>query len=278
MFISNQNKGIAKAMEIVYPNATHGLCGFHMVMNIKNRFKREDVTGIFKRASKCYKESEFIDEMNQFRRVHPKAYDYLMKIGKEKWSCAYSPVRRYDMLTSSIAECLNSCLRHARQMHVTALIEFIRDMMQKWFHDHLNHAETLRTQLTTWATTLLNQRNEEFTMFTVQPIDRNEFLVKDGDKDGMAGRPKKSRIPSSGEYRGKKSRTCSWCKQAGHDCQNCPTPLGFTVSSTSETQPTQTRKQHKCSGCRGLGHNKRICSHGQTSTTDLWHDEDVIGA
>ncbi|KAK2658094.1 hypothetical protein Ddye_011146 [Dipteronia dyeriana] len=170
MFISDQHKGIAKAMEIVYPNASHGLCGFHMVMNIKNMFKKEDVTGIFKRASKCYKESEFIDEMNQLRRVHPNAYDYLMKIGKKKWSRAYSP------------------------MPVTVLIEFIRDMMQKWFHDRLNLAKTLRTHLATWETTLLNQRNEESTMFT-------------------AGRPKKSKIPSSGEYRGKKSRTCSWCKQ-----------------------------------------------------------------
>ncbi|KAK2655218.1 hypothetical protein Ddye_008270 [Dipteronia dyeriana] len=93
----------------------------------------------------------------------------------------------------------------------------------------------------------------------------------------MAGRPKKSRMPSSDEYRGKKSKTCSWCKQAGHNRQNCPTPLGFTVSSTSETQPTQTRKQRKCGGCRGLGHNKRTSSHGQTSTTDSLHDEDVIG-
>ncbi|KAK2648308.1 hypothetical protein Ddye_015797 [Dipteronia dyeriana] len=93
----------------------------------------------------------------------------------------------------------------------------------------------------------------------------------------QAGRPKKSRIPSSGEYRGKKSRTCSWCKQAGHNRQNCPTPLRFIVSSTSKTQPTQTRKQCKCGGCGGLGHNKRTCSHGQTSTPDSWHDEDVIG-
>ncbi|KAK2642665.1 hypothetical protein Ddye_024428 [Dipteronia dyeriana] len=197
-------------------------------------------------------------------------------------------------------------------------------------------------------------------MFTVRPVDVNEFLVKDGDKDGLvnliertctcrefqidmlpckhalaalyacrkpfidfcsdhykksslveaysgvirpvghksewgvpedinskvvnappwvsqAGQPKKSRIPSSGEYRGKKSRTCSWCKQAGHNSQNCSTPLGFTVSSTSETQPTQTRKQCKCGGCMGLGHNKQTCFHGQTSTTDSWHDEDVIG-
>ncbi|KAK2637570.1 hypothetical protein Ddye_032362 [Dipteronia dyeriana] len=147
-----------------------------------------------------------------------------MKIGKEKWSRAYSPVRRYAMLTSIIKECLNSCLRHAFQLHVTVLIEFIWDMMQKWLYDCLNHAKTLRTQLTTWVTTSLNQRNEESTMFTVRPIDVTEFLVKDGDKDGLASRPKKSNIPLSDEYRGKKSRTCSWYKQAGHNRQNCPHP------------------------------------------------------
>ncbi|KAK2653691.1 hypothetical protein Ddye_013547 [Dipteronia dyeriana] len=45
IFISDQHKRIAKAMEIVYSNAPRDLCGIHMVMNIKNRFKREDVTG-----------------------------------------------------------------------------------------------------------------------------------------------------------------------------------------------------------------------------------------
>ncbi|KAK3204916.1 hypothetical protein Dsin_018962 [Dipteronia sinensis] len=164
-------------MKIVYPIAPHGLCGFHMVMNIKNRFKREDVTGIFKCASKCYKESEFMEEMNQLRWVHPKAYDYVMKIGKETWLRAYSLLRRYAMLTSSIAKCLNLCLRHALQMPVTVLIEFIRDMMQKWFHNQRNHADTLRSQLTTWATNLLNERNEDSTIFTVCPIDWNELLV-----------------------------------------------------------------------------------------------------
>ncbi|KAK3222210.1 hypothetical protein Dsin_009235 [Dipteronia sinensis] len=44
MFISDQHKGIKKAMRIVYPDAPHGLCVFHLTMNLKNTFKREDVT------------------------------------------------------------------------------------------------------------------------------------------------------------------------------------------------------------------------------------------
>ncbi|KAK3205603.1 hypothetical protein Dsin_019649 [Dipteronia sinensis] len=70
-------------------------------------------------------------------------------------------------------------------MHVTVLIEFVRDMMQKWFHDRWNHADTLRPQLTTWATNLLNERNKDSTTFTIHPADWNTFLVKDGNNDGL---------------------------------------------------------------------------------------------
>ncbi|KAK3218690.1 hypothetical protein Dsin_012660 [Dipteronia sinensis] len=180
-----QHKGIEKTMRIVYLDAPHSLCVFHLTMNLKNTFKREDVTGIFKRAYKIYRESEFNEEMSELMRVHPNAYNDLMTIGPTKWSRAYSPVRRYFMMTSNIAECINSCLRHARQFPVTVLIEYIRDMMQKWFHDRRIFADSLHTQLTPWATKYLTERNEESTFYTVRPIDWNEFEVKNGAKDGL---------------------------------------------------------------------------------------------
>ncbi|KAK2655950.1 hypothetical protein Ddye_009002 [Dipteronia dyeriana] len=96
----------------------------------------------------------------------------------------------------------------------------------------------------------------------IVPKEISSIVVKAPLCLSQAGRPKKTRIPSTREYCGKKSRTCSWCKQAGHNRQNCPTPLGFTTTNTTETQLTQTRKQCKCGGCGGQGHNKRTCPHG----------------
>ncbi|KAK3189275.1 hypothetical protein Dsin_028836 [Dipteronia sinensis] len=269
-------------------------------MNLKNTFKREDVTGIFKRAYKIYRESEFNEEMSELMRVHPNAYNDLMTIGPARWSRAYSPVRRYFMTTSNIAECINSCLRHARQFPVTVLIEYICDMMQKWFHDRRTFADSLHIQLTPWATKYLTERNEESNFYTVRPIDWNEFKVKDGAKDRLvnlldrtctcrefeidllpcahalatlrackrpfidfcshyykksslvgayagvirpvshmsdweipdeisslvvhppewmsqAGRPCKVRKKLKGEFRSRKGKTCSICKQAGHN-------------------------------------------------------------
>ncbi|KAK3225121.1 hypothetical protein Dsin_004983 [Dipteronia sinensis] len=89
------------------------------------------------------------------------------------------------MMTSNVTECINSCLRHARQFLVTVLIEYIRDMMQKWFYDRRTFADSLHTQLTPWATKYLTERNEESTFYTVRPIDWNEFEVKDGAKDRL---------------------------------------------------------------------------------------------
>ncbi|KAK3227208.1 hypothetical protein Dsin_007070 [Dipteronia sinensis] len=83
MFISDQHKGIKKAMRIVYPDAPHSLCVFHLNMNLKNTFKRKDVTGIFKCAYKIYRESEFNEEMSELMRVHPNAYNDLITIGPQ---------------------------------------------------------------------------------------------------------------------------------------------------------------------------------------------------
>ncbi|KAK2653078.1 hypothetical protein Ddye_012934 [Dipteronia dyeriana] len=268
MFISDQHNGIAKAMEIVYPNASHGLSGFHMVMNINNRFNREDVMGIFKRASKCYKESEFIDKMNQLRRVHPNAYDYLMKIGKEKWSRAYSSrneestlftVRSIDgneflvkdgdkdgmvNLIERTCTCGEFQIDIFPCKHVLAALRACRKPFIGFCSDHYKKSSLVEAY--SGVIRPVGHKSEWGV-----PEDINSIVVNAPPWVSQAGQPKKSRISSSGEYRGKKSRTCSWCKQAGHNRQNCPTPLGFTVSSTSETQPTETCKQHKCGSCEG---------------------------
>ncbi|EOY08806.1 Uncharacterized protein TCM_024013 [Theobroma cacao] len=58
-----------------------------------------------------------------------------MRIGLEKWVHACSPTRRYQLMTSNIVECVNSCLKHTRQMLITVLTKFIKDMFQRLFHD-----------------------------------------------------------------------------------------------------------------------------------------------
>ena len=97
-----------------YPEITHGLCGFHMNMNLKNRFKSKVVCNLFHEASRAYRQSEFLEKMQELKRVNKRAYEYLMRVGPHRWSRAYCPVRRYWGMTSNIIEYMNNCFWYAR--------------------------------------------------------------------------------------------------------------------------------------------------------------------
>ncbi|KAK2655056.1 hypothetical protein Ddye_008108 [Dipteronia dyeriana] len=185
MIISDLHLGIKVAMEKVYPNIPHGYCVFHIAQNIKKDYKRKDVRLLFKQAWKAYQKFEFKETMLEMMKVNKVAFKELMNVGPERWFRAYSPVRRYRLMTFSITKSMNSCLVHARQMTITTMIEFIRDMLQKWFYKRRTKAEKTRTQLTPWATELIKERNIDSEKYTVCPIDSVNFNVKDGKKDGM---------------------------------------------------------------------------------------------
>ncbi|XP_017976474.1 PREDICTED: uncharacterized protein LOC108661988 [Theobroma cacao] len=145
--------GIKNVVEKVYKDTHHGLCNYHLGKNVKNRFKHEDVAVIFTMAANYYR------------------------------ARAQSSVRRCKLMTSKTVECVNSCLRHARKMPITILIECIRGMFQRWFHDQHNEALNLTTPLNPWATDLLNRRFNEACHFFVQAIDWVKFQVIGESKD-----------------------------------------------------------------------------------------------
>ncbi|XP_017972536.1 PREDICTED: uncharacterized protein LOC108661153 [Theobroma cacao] len=49
-FISNQHLSIKKTIQNAYPETHHGLCGYHLKKNFKNKFKHDDVSMIFNLA------------------------------------------------------------------------------------------------------------------------------------------------------------------------------------------------------------------------------------
>ncbi|WRX12265.1 MULE transposase domain - like 4 [Theobroma cacao] len=61
MFISDQHLDIKKAIQNADPEAHHGLCGYHLKKNFKNKFKRDDLSMLFTlleiTISKCKREA-----------------------------------------------------------------------------------------------------------------------------------------------------------------------------------------------------------------------------
>ncbi|KAK2648710.1 hypothetical protein Ddye_016199 [Dipteronia dyeriana] len=100
------------------------------------------------KAARTYTEFEYNRHMEELRNLHQNAYDYVIDASPYKWSRVHCPKRRYRVMTTNAAECINSCLKFSRQLPMLSLAEFIRNMLQRWFHDRYRATQTMHHQLT----------------------------------------------------------------------------------------------------------------------------------
>ncbi|KAK2645488.1 hypothetical protein Ddye_020683 [Dipteronia dyeriana] len=84
-------------------------------------------------------------------------------------------------MTTNVAECIISCLQFARQLPILTLAEFIRNMLQRWFHDRHHAVQSMRHQLTDATHLMILKRVDKCGYITVNPADWNIFSVKRSD-------------------------------------------------------------------------------------------------
>ncbi|KAK4840195.1 hypothetical protein QYF36_001997 [Acer negundo] len=178
VFISDRHPSIEAGISKVFPYATHTICCWHFGENMKKRFHRKDVADIMNDAVRSYSELKYNRHMEELRKLHKAAFDYAIAAGPHKWSRVHCPQRRYRVMTTNVAECINSCLKFARQLPLMTLAEFIRNMLQKWFHDRHAAARSMRHRLTDAAHLVILKRVEKYGFMTVNPVDWNIFSVR----------------------------------------------------------------------------------------------------
>ncbi|KAK3221746.1 hypothetical protein Dsin_008771 [Dipteronia sinensis] len=159
LIVSDRYAGIFAGMEVSFPDAAHGVCAYHLSQNLKRICKqRDDVIKLYYRAACVYNVVEFDREMAELKASHRKVYDELLEVGKEKFSRAHSPKKWYHMMTTNIAESINSCLLAIWKLRITSITDFIRDLLQRWFHDSRRNAHETPTFLTRDANKHIKQR------------------------------------------------------------------------------------------------------------------------
>jgi hypothetical protein len=180
MIVSDRHAGIFAGMEASFPDAAHGVCAYHLSQNLKRICKqRDDVIKLYYHAAYVYRVDEFEREMAELKAIHRKVYDELVQAGIEKFSRAHSPKKRYHMMTTNIAESINSCLLAIRKLPITSIAEFIRDLLQRWFHDRRRNAREMPTFLSHYADQHIKQRVLTSQRCEVHPIDFHRFKVDD---------------------------------------------------------------------------------------------------
>ncbi|XP_052203081.1 uncharacterized protein LOC127808553 [Diospyros lotus] len=185
VFVSDRHKSNSKAVLTVFPNALHVHYIYHIGQNVKGKFKHENVHALFYKAAKAYPESEFHELFNDLERYDPAVSTYLREASFSRWVRAYSDGKRFDIMTTNIAECLNTTLADARKFSIQCLMEYIRNMLQQWFYERRGHASKMARHLTSWAEGQIAKRFALSQYWLSEPIDMYRFNVKDGNSGGI---------------------------------------------------------------------------------------------
>ncbi|XP_060200354.1 uncharacterized protein LOC132628603 [Lycium barbarum] len=152
----------------------------HLGDNLRKNFQCGDSLHVYYDAAKAYGYQEFNEHFKQLRNKCPEVATCLeFNIGFDKWSRAYFPANRYDVLTTNIGESLNSMLRDEREYPVTALFTSIsRRFVEIFRHRRADISSSINLFVPLAEKTLREKKNEGDSLF-VNNIngDVNEFTV-----------------------------------------------------------------------------------------------------
>lgn len=112
----------------------------------------------------------------------PKMIEYLWKADARKWSRAYAPANRYNIMTSNLAESLNSLLKASREYPIACLLETIRSTLTRWFLERREEAGSHRHPVTKNVSIKMKELyNESSRWLEAAQVNEFQFEVK-GDR------------------------------------------------------------------------------------------------
>lgn len=135
VFISDRCIAIRRAVLKVFRNAGHGVRFYHVKGNIKAKFRMsvtvwDDFEPIFINVAKAYGHEEFKKQLEGLYMLHSCAADYLENnVGTCNWARSEFESRRYSILTTNIAESVNSLMKELRKFSITHLVDYFRSTM-----------------------------------------------------------------------------------------------------------------------------------------------------
>ncbi|XP_062088748.1 uncharacterized protein LOC133795308 [Humulus lupulus] len=179
--VSDRHKNTDNAVHMVYPNAFHGACMFHLLNNLKGKYGShgEELQMKFIAAAKAYTQTECENYMKGLDRIDRRIRPYLEKAKYETWARSYSPTKRYTMMTSNIAESLNAALKAARNLPIDILVECLRSLVQKWVWNNSNNANGTFTKVSTSTENELRHDIVSKMKYEVLPFNTIEYQVRD---------------------------------------------------------------------------------------------------
>ncbi|KAL0551483.1 hypothetical protein IC582_010571 [Cucumis melo] len=171
----------SKGISSVFPSAFHDLYVQHLTQNLHDKYKNDTVATLFYNASRTYRESTFLEAWRHLFAFPNGSGKYLNDVGIAWWSRVHCPGRRYNMMTTNIAESMNFILKKPRDLPIASFLEHVRALLQRWFWEYREIKVT--STLTKWAELVIQKKQEQALIMKVNLINCYQFHVKDLDKE-----------------------------------------------------------------------------------------------
>ena len=132
--ISDRDKGLTPAVKSTFPTVHHYYCFRHLMENFNRVFKSKELKNMAWLLARAITGDDFDKQEKNLRERNRKAADWLLHVGKEKWSLFHGPSPRYAMMTSNNVESINNALRGIRKYPVLDMLMAIeRYVGTKWY-------------------------------------------------------------------------------------------------------------------------------------------------
>ncbi|KAL0701536.1 hypothetical protein Bca4012_057658 [Brassica carinata] len=99
VFVSDRTSPIEAALLQYYPLAHHGICIFHFEKNVLDNHKSSTLITLVVEAGYAYTKEDFNYYFHEIKNSDPELADYLTKADIRKWSRAYAPANRFNIMT-----------------------------------------------------------------------------------------------------------------------------------------------------------------------------------
>ncbi|CAE5957616.1 unnamed protein product [Arabidopsis arenosa] len=182
VFVSDRHNSIYSALRTVYPLAKHGACAVHLYRNVKSRFKRQKgLPYLVSKAAYAYTVAEFRHRFQEIERRSPLCANYLRGIGISHWTRVYFQGKRYNIMSSNVAECLNAALAKALEFPIVSMLESIRMMLMRWFYCRRQKANNNASPVTPEVEKKLMEQLSDSAGLRVSPASTTIYQVNNSN-------------------------------------------------------------------------------------------------
>ncbi|MCO5558981.1 hypothetical protein L7F22_012572 [Adiantum nelumboides] len=129
-FVSDKQKGLLQAVELVFPGCEHAYCMRHLDANLKMKCNNGKFIRLFWVAAYASTTIDYDEAILCMKAINPAATEYLLFMSTPShWATTHFKGKRYGHLTSNIAESLNSWLLEATDKPIISMLDIIRHQL-----------------------------------------------------------------------------------------------------------------------------------------------------